>query len=205
MHAPAAKSGTRRVSSETGVKGVAPIRAPPPRPASLSFGSDQGPLVAAGKGAPPTVNASQRLAMAGQRAPPPLRPKPPPPRGPPTPQQRAQAQQRRANGGGGHFASAGPAPGVPVVKASTLGAVGARSLQSPPQPQPQHQYVAAAAEEWPPDAEHAAAAADDGVGGGDAQESESEWSQHWDDEVESYYYFNHTTGEASWVRPPGFQ
>ena len=29
----------------------------------------------------------------------------------------------------------------------------------------------------------------------------SEWTQHWDEEVGSHYYFNSTTGEATWVQP----
>ena len=32
-------------------------------------------------------------------------------------------------------------------------------------------------------------------------EQQVSWVQHWDEEVESFYYFNHATGEASWVRP----
>ena len=28
-----------------------------------------------------------------------------------------------------------------------------------------------------------------------------EWTQHWDEEVGSHYYFNSTTGEATWVQP----
>ncbi|KAJ1459640.1 hypothetical protein M885DRAFT_510807 [Pelagophyceae sp. CCMP2097] len=34
----------------------------------------------------------------------------------------------------------------------------------------------------------------------DAAESKaSEWTQHWDEEVGSHYYFNSITGEATWV------
>ena len=29
----------------------------------------------------------------------------------------------------------------------------------------------------------------------------AEWTQHWDEEVGSHYYFNSTTGEATWVAP----
>jgi hypothetical protein len=32
-------------------------------------------------------------------------------------------------------------------------------------------------------------------------ESEKEWIQLWDEEVESNYYYNQITGEASWIRP----
>ena len=28
-----------------------------------------------------------------------------------------------------------------------------------------------------------------------------EWTQHWDEEVGSHYYFNSSTGEATWVQP----
>ena len=40
-------------------------------------------------------------------------------------------------------------------------------------------------EEWPSDG-------DDDLG---------EWTQHWDEEVGSHYYFNSSTGEATWVQP----
>ena len=41
-----------------------------------------------------------------------------------------------------------------------------------------------------------------GAGSGGAHE---QWTQHWDDEVEFYYYLNRANGEISWERPPGFQ
>ena len=28
-----------------------------------------------------------------------------------------------------------------------------------------------------------------------------EWTQHWDEEVGSHYYFNSASGEATWVKP----
>ena len=36
------------------------------------------------------------------------------------------------------------------------------------------------------------------------QQTAVTWVQHWDDEVESYYYCNRTTGDVSWFRPDGF-
>jgi len=40
--------------------------------------------------------------------------------------------------------------------------------------------------------------AEGAVGGADANGG---WQQLWDDEVESYYYYHESTGEATWVRP----
>ena len=38
--------------------------------------------------------------------------------------------------------------------------------------------------------------AEDAGGGADANGG---WQQMWDDEVESYYYYQESTGEATWV------
>lgn len=38
-------------------------------------------------------------------------------------------------------------------------------------------------------------------GGSGATGQSSQWLQLWDEEIESYYYFNETSGEASWVLP----
>ena len=51
-----------------------------------------------------------------------------------------------------------------------------------------------------------AAAADDDDDRGeewpsDGDDDRGEWTQHWDEEVGSHYYFNSSTGEATWVQP----
>mmetsp|Transcript_13737 Transcript_13737/g.40561 ORF Transcript_13737/g.40561 Transcript_13737/m.40561 type:complete len:425 (+) Transcript_13737:210-1484(+) len=35
----------------------------------------------------------------------------------------------------------------------------------------------------------------------DGDDDRGEWTQHWDEEVGSHYYFNSSTGEATWVQP----
>lgn len=30
------------------------------------------------------------------------------------------------------------------------------------------------------------------------------WEKFWDTEANCHYYYNHSTGEATWIKPPGF-
>ena len=38
----------------------------------------------------------------------------------------------------------------------------------------------------------------------EAYQPEQVWVQHWDDEVEAFYYYNNQSGEATWVRPDDY-
>ena len=78
----------------------------------------------------------------------------------------------------------------------------AHLLRRPPPPSLEPRGAAA-----PADAQQQPAPARGLAGLAIATEGEQQpsWVQHWDEEVESFYYFNHATGEASWVRPSNFK